>query len=303
MERSNKIVSMQQHAGLKAVWVSLISNLLLTLLKLAVGFLSGSNVLIADGIHNAGDVIATFAALSSAMVSKKPADEDHPYGHGKAEVVASGIVSVILIIAAVLMVVKSIEAFFAPPSRTSLMALAAALLSFVWKQWLYVYCIRLGRQLTSKSLIATAKDHLADVYASIAAVLGIGAAWIGDLYGLPFAPYGDPIAGIIVSYFVLKLAYGMGREAIDILMEKTISAEQLDDIRNIIGNVPRVMRIDRLRARDHGHYTIVDVRVSIPSGMTIQEGHDIGRLIKKTIMEAHSDVEEVLVHLNPWYPE
>lgn len=293
----------QQHDGLRAVWVSLISNVLLTLLKLAVGLLTGSNVLVADGMHNAGDVIATFAALSSAMVSKKPADEDHPYGHGKAEVVASGIVSVILIIAALLMVVKSVEAFFEPPGRTNLIALAAAALSFVWKQWLYVYCIRLGRKLNSKSLIATAQDHLADVYASIAAVIGIGTAWIGDMYHLPFAPYGDPIAGIVVSYFVLKLAYHMGREAIDILMERTIPAEQLDDIRQLVGDVPRVMRVDRLRARDLGHYTIVDVRVSVPSGLTIQEGHDIGRLIKATIMDAHGEVEEVLVHLNPWYPE
>ncbi|MET3292150.1 cation transporter [Brevibacillus fluminis] len=294
---------MQNSKSVVALWISLFSNIVLTAVKIIVGYLFNSQVLIADGIHNAGDVIATFAALTSSMVSKKPADEDHPYGHGKAEVIASAIVSIILVLAALVMVYKSIEALFEPAAEASLIALYAAFISLVWKQVLYVYCIRLGKAHNSKSLIATANDHLADVYASIAAVVGIGATLIGEHYGIPFTEYGDPIAGIIVSYFVVKLAYEMGKESIGILMEKNLPEDQLLHFKHIVSSIPQVKRIDRIRAREHGHYVIVDIRVSVPNELTVKEGHDISRLIKKSIMNEHQEVEEVLVHLNPWFAE
>ncbi|AHD05688.1 cation diffusion facilitator family transporter [Paenibacillus larvae] len=294
---------MNNLSSLLALWISLISNVVLTALKIVVGYLFNSQVLIADGIHNAGDVIATFAALTSSMVSKKPADADHPYGHGKAEVIASAIVAIILAMAAVLMVFKSVEVLFEPAAEASIIALIAAFISLIWKQGLYIYCIRLGKTQRSKSLTATANDHLADVYASTAAVAGIGATLIGERYGIPFTQYGDPIAGMIVSYFVLKLAYEMGKESIGILMEKNLPSEQLIQLEDIVRSIPQVKRIDRIRAREHGHYILVDIRVSISNDLTIQEGHDISRLIKNSIKNQIQDVEEVMVHLNPWYEE
>lgn len=289
-------------ASMLAVWISLISNIALTVMKLLVGFLFGSPVLIADGVHNAGDVIATAAALSSMRISKLPADDDHPYGHGKAEVLGSGIVAIILGLAAIYIGYHAVLAFFHEPAESSWIALIAAAISLIWKQLLYVYTMKLGRQTNSKGLIATAYDHLADVYASIAAVIGIALALIGDRYDIPLLGYGDPAAGIIVSILVLKLAVHMAQEAIDILMEKTVSQEQLAEYTELVRSVPQVMRIDRLRAREHGHYILVDVRVSIPAELSIQEGHDISRSIKKAIMDRCQDVDEVLIHLNPWYP-
>jgi len=292
---------MTNRSSLIALWISLISNLLLTAIKILVGIFFNSQVLVADGIHNAGDVIATFAALTSSMVSKKPADEDHPYGHGKAEVVASGIVAVILALAALFMVFKSVQALLEPASGASIIALVAACVSYAWKQGLYVYCMRLGKEQNSKSLLATANDHLADVYASIAAVIGIGVALIGDRFGLPFTQYGDPIAGIIVSYLVMKLAYEMGKESIGVLMEQSLPVAEIRKLEDIVQSIPEVKRIDRIRAREHGHYVIVDVRVSISNELTIKEGHDISRLIRDSIKNRREDVEEVLVHVNPWY--
>lgn len=289
------------NASMIAVWISLLSNVALTVLKLVVGLLAGSQVLIADGVHNAGDVIATAAALSAMRISKRPADDDHPYGHGKAEVLGSGIVAVILVLAALYIGYHAVLAFFHEPGQASLLALAAALVSVIWKQALYTYTIRIGRKENSKGLIATAYDHLADVYASIAAVIGIGLALIGDYYDIHLLAYGDPAAGIIVSILVLKLAWHMAQEAIDILMEKTVSEEKLSEYRSLVTSIPQVKRIDRIRAREHGHYILVDVRVSIPGELSIQQGHDISRSIKKAIMERHREVDEVLIHLNPWY--
>ncbi|WNQ11267.1 cation diffusion facilitator family transporter [Paenibacillus aurantius] len=284
-----------------AIWISLISNVALTVIKLAVGVLFKSQVLIADGIHNAGDVIATGAALSSMRVSKIPPDEDHPYGHGKAENVGAGVVAIILGLAALYMGYHSVLVLFEPPHAASVTALIAAFVSLVWKQGLYVYTMRIGKATNSKGLQATAYDHLADVYASLAAVVGIGLALVGDYLNISFLAYGDPVAGIIVAILILKLAVHMGREAVDVLMEKTIDLDQIRSYSELTLSIPSVKRIDRIRAREHGHYVIIDLRVSVPAELSIQEGHDISRQIKNTIQDRYSNVGEVLVHLNPWY--
>ncbi|GIP31072.1 putative transporter YdfM [Paenibacillus sp. J2TS4] len=285
-----------------AAWISLISNALLTVIKLVIGWMFHSQVLIADGIHNAGDLIASAAALGSMRIANRPADEDHPYGHGKAEVIGAGLIALILAAAAIWIGYHSFEALFAPPAGGAhWIALAAAVVSLVWKQLLYLYTIKLGRRINSKGLIATAYDHLADVYASIAAVIGIGLVMMGQVYGISWLGYGDPMAGIIVSLLVLKLAWSMGREAIDILMEKAVDPAKLEKFVTIVQRFPEVKRIDRIRAREHGHYILVDLRIGVPGHMTVQQGHDLSRFIKHSIMEAHPEVDEVLVHLNPWY--
>lgn len=292
---------MNTRAPILAGWISLISNIVLTILKIVVGTIFHSPVLLADGYHNAGDVVASAAALTSMRISQRPADEDHPYGHGKAEVISSAIVAIILGLAAIYIAFESVSAFFKAPEKASWIAFFTAVISLVWKQGLYMYTIRIGRRVNSKGLIATAYDHLADVYASLAAVIGIGLALAGDFYDIHFFSYGDPIAGIIVTILVFKLAYEMGREALDTLMEKSVSVERLDSFTALILTIPEVKRIDRLRAREHGHYVLVDLRVGVPGELTVQEGHDIIRKIKNTIMETHHDVDEVLIHLNPWY--
>ena len=293
--------SKNSNAAMIAGWISLISNIVLTILKITVGILFKSPVLLADGYHNAGDVIASGAALTSMRISKRPADKNHPYGHGKAEVISSAIVGIILVMAAFYIAYESIKALYHEPEKVSLIAFITAIISFVWKQLLYVYTMRIGKRTNSKGLIATAYDHLADVYCSLAAVLGIGLTFVGEIYNVHILTYGDPIAGIIVTILVFKLAYGMIFEAGATLMEKSVSQDILDDYKNLISTIPEVKRIDRLRAREHGHYVLVDLRVGVPGELTIQEGHDIIRKIKNTIMESHHDVEEVLVHLNPWY--
>jgi cation diffusion facilitator family transporter len=293
--------ALQKAASMMAIWISLVSNLALTAIKIIVGFLFNSQVLIADGIHNAGDVIAAATAYSSMRVSAKPADKDHPYGHGKAEVLGAFIVAIILGAAALYIGYHSIKALFEPAGKAHFIAFTAAVISLVWKQILYVYTMRIGRLNQSKGLIATAYDHLADVYASLAASLGIGLAMLGEYFQLAYLSYGDPLAGIIVSLLVIKLAFEMGKESFGILMEKNVSEKKMEAYAALICTVPEVKRIDRLRAREHGHYILVDVRVGVPGNLTIQEGHDIARHIKHKIMDSHSDVDEVLIHINPWY--
>jgi cation diffusion facilitator family transporter len=284
-----------------AVWLSIVSNMFLTLIKLLVGSLFNSPVILADGIHNAGDIIASVAAYTSMSISKKPADSDHPYGHGKAEVLCSMFVSFILIIASFYIAYEAIQSFYKPPHTASIIALITAFISLFIKQILYMYTIKIAQKHNSKALISTAYDHLADVYASIASLLGIGLTFVGEYYHISILTYGDPFASIVVSVLILKMVFHMSKEAIDVLMDKIVDQEKIKDYHSLILSILEVKRIDRLRAREHGHYILVDVRVSIPAHFNVQEGHDISRKIKETIMEQHSDVDEVLVHLNPWY--
>ena len=279
------------------------SNIVLTVLKLIVGFVFKSPVLLADGFHNAGDVVASAAALTSMRISKRPADEDHPYGHGKAEVIGSSIVAIILGLASIYIAFEAVMALFEHPATASKIALLTAILSLVWKYVLYIYTMRVGKEENSKGLIATAYDHLADVYASLAAVVGIGLALIGDAFALPLLAYGDPIAGIVVSVLVFRIAAEIGKESVDILMEKSVSDERLAAFEELIRLMPEVKRIDRLRAREHGHYVLVDIRIGVSGELTIQEGHIISSRLRNLIMENNEDVDEVLIHLNPWYPE
>jgi len=292
----------EKNQSIFAAWISLISNVLLTIIKIVVGLLFKSPVLIADGVHNAGDVIASAAALGSMRISSRPPDEDHPYGHGKAEVIGASVVATILLLAALYVGYHSIVALFEPMPEAHIVALIAAVVSLIWKLWLYVYTIGIGRRVNSKGLIATAQDHLADVYASGAAVIGIGLGLLGQSLNMPMLSYADPIAGIIVAVLVLKLAADMARESIDILMEKAIGTEELAALESIVRGVEEVKRIDRIRAREHGQYIIIDLRVGVDGQMTIQQGHDVIRKIKKAILSTHPNVSEVMIHLNPWYP-
>ncbi|WP_027724565.1 cation diffusion facilitator family transporter [Tuberibacillus calidus] len=292
----------QKKHGWLAAWISLISNFILTVVKVVVGSLFSSTALIADGVHNGGDFIASIATISSMKLANQPADKEHPYGHGKAEDIATGIVSLILAFAGIYLIYESMVALFHPASEASLWALSAALVSLLWKLGLYLYTIRVGKRLDSKSLIATAYDHLADVWASLAAVIGIGFAKVGDVFDLSYAVYGDPIAGIIVSLLILKVAYEMGIQAINVLMESSVSEEKQKFYQDLILSFPEVKRIDLLRAREHGNYILIDIRIGVRGDMTIQEGHDITRKIRDAIKKEDPKVEEVLIHLNPWYP-
>lgn len=292
----------QKKHGWLAAWISLISNFILTVVKVVVGSLFSSTALIADGVHNGGDFIASIATISSMKLANQPADKEHPYGHGKAEDIATGIVSLILAFAGIYLIYESMVALFHPASEASLWALSAALISLLWKLGLYLYTIRVGKRLDSKSLIATAYDHLADVWASLAAVIGIGFAKVGDVFDLSYAVYGDPIAGIIVSLLILKVAYEMGIQAINVLMESSVSEEKQKFYQDLILSFPEVKRIDLLRAREHGNYILIDIRIGVRGDMTIQEGHDITRKIRDAIKKEDPKVEEVLIHLNPWYP-
>jgi cation diffusion facilitator family transporter len=290
-------------------WVSTILNVFLMVIKGGIGIWAGSDALFADGVHSATDSLASMAVLGAVVVSNRPADEDHPYGHGKAEVIASALVAVILALAGLDVLYSSGRSIFEKHTSAEttwnleLLALYAAIFSLIVKELLYRYTIRSARQLDSQALWALAEDHRSDVWASLAAAVGIGLTIYGLVSGIHWLTYADPVAGILVGFLILHMAYSMGYAAVQTLMERNADPEFMKSLEDCIWSVEGVQRIDRIRAREHGHYILVDIRISVYGTLTVQEGHDLSRKVKHTIMEKHPRVQEVLIHLNPYYED
>ncbi|MCB5237913.1 cation diffusion facilitator family transporter [Niallia alba] len=287
----------------RVAWISVISNIVLTLGKLIVGWMGNSNAVFADGIHSAADVFASIIVLVVIRIANKPADQEHPYGHGKAEIIVSGIVGMILLGVAIYLVYEAIIGFFHPITTPSMITMWVAVISYVSKVLLYRYSKKIANEQSSKAIEAIAYDHKADIVASIAAAIGVLLSILGENLTINALLYGDKVATIIVAYLIFKIAKEMVSEAFDILLERNIDLEILTEYREMIASFSEVKRIDRLRAREHGHYILVDLRISIDYDKTIKEGHDLSRQIKKKLMKKHDNINEVLIHLNPYFKE
>lgn len=296
-------MSARESLAKKVAWISVISNIILTIGKLVIGWFGNSDAVFADGIHSAADVFASVIVLLVIKVANKPADEEHPYGHGKAEIIVSGIVGLVLFIVSLYVVYEAIVGFFHPITTPNILAMWIAIISYGTKEYLYRYSMKIAKEQKSKAIEAIAYDHKADIVASIAAAIGVILSIVGDKMDIHFLLYGDKVASIIVAYLIFKIAREMLREAFDILLERNIDLEILTEYRQIIASFPQVRRIDRLRAREHGHYVLVDLRISIDYYKTIKEGHDLSREIKQKLMQKYDNIDEVLIHLNPYFSE
>lgn len=275
----------------------------MTIGKVVVGWYGKSDAVFADGIHSAADVFASVIVLSVINLANKPADKEHPYGHGKAEVIVSGVVGIILLLVSFYVLYEAISGFFHPFVSPSILTMWVALFSYVTKEILFRYSFQIAKRHQSKAIKAIALDHKADIVASIAAAIGVVISIVGEKLHLQTLLYGDKIASIVVAYLIFKIAIEMLRESFDILLERNIDSEILEEYVSIISAFPSVKRIDKIRAREHGHYVLVDIRISIDHEKTIKEGHDLSREIKHALLEKHKNISEVLIHLNPYYPE
>ncbi|MDN3019239.1 cation diffusion facilitator family transporter [Paenibacillus sp. BSR1-1] len=287
----------------KVAWISVISNIVLTLGKIIIGLYGNSDAVFADGIHSAADVFASIIVLLVIKIANKPADKEHPYGHGKAEVIVSGIVGILLFLVSIYVVYEGISGFFHKVESPSLLAMWVALFSYIMKIILYRSSLKAAKQHNSKAIEAIAFDHKADIVASIAAAIGVLISILGERFDLHLLLYGDKAASIFVAYLIFKISKEMLTEAFDILLERNISTETIQEYTKIINDFPDVRRIDRIRAREHGHYILVDLRISIDYYKTIKEGHDLAKSIKQKLMKSYDNIDEVLIHLNPYFPE
>ncbi|UGB29641.1 cation diffusion facilitator family transporter [Metabacillus sp. B2-18] len=285
-----------------AAMIGVVGNIVLAIVKGAVGVIAESRALVADAVHSASDVAGSLAVFIGVRAAKQPPDEDHPYGHGKAESIAAIIVAVLLFLVGLEIGKSSFESFFEEIEAPKPLAIYAVILSIVVKEWMFRYKFRLGKRIKSDAIIVNAYEHRSDVYSSIAALAGIGAAIIGQKMGIDWLVYADPVAGLFVAILVIKMAWKLGAESIHTTLDHVLHDEDVVDLKDTVSKISEVKKIDELHAREHGHYVIVDIKVSVDPHITVEEGHNIGKLVKEKLMSEHEHVQNVMVHINPYSP-
>lgn len=281
-------------AGRLATWVGIIANVLLALFKGAVGVISGSIALIADAFHSMSDVMSSLVVLGGLKYSQMPADANHHYGHAKAESIAAKIVAIMLMAAAcgiawtAFQVIQQTEIHI--PTTA---ALWAAALSIVVKEAMYHYTIRVGRRINSVAVKADAWHHRSDALSSIAALVGIG----GALLGYPFL---DPVAGLVVALMIAWAAVSIYWSAVKDLMDQAPRQEMITDIKKTTAAIPGIMEVQEVKGRLHGPVVYIDMKISVPRDITVEQGHRLADQAKQIIITQHPEVEEVLIHVNPY---
>ncbi|MFC3883053.1 cation diffusion facilitator family transporter [Bacillus songklensis] len=297
MEKNERFKKAQQ-----AAIVGMAGNIVLAIVKWIFGTLANSRALMADALNSASDVAGSIVVYIGVRVAKRPPDEDHPYGHGKAESIAAIIVAVLLVMVGIEIFTSSIKAFSQPIAPPKIWAVAAIIFSILVKEALFRYTYQLGKKIKSDALLVSAYDHRTDVLSSIAALIGILCSIIGEKIGVGWLVYADPVAGLFVSFLVLKTAWQFGSEAFHNTLDHVRHEEETAHLKEIAVSVPGVKKLTSLHAREHGHYVIIDLKISVDPSITVEEGHLIGKKVKKRLME-EPNIQDVFVHINPYSGE
>ena len=284
----------ERHAMTQRVtWVSVLVNILLTGAQVVAGIIAHSQGLIADGLHSLSDLVCDFLVLFAAHHSKDPADASHPYGHGRIETAASFALGAILaltgggIIWSAGVKLQSLE--YLPPVAP--MALWTAILALAAKEGLFRYMLRVGESLRSPMLISNAWHARSDAASSLVVAVGIA----GNLLGYTFA---DSVAAVIVGFMIVRMGTVFAWEAVQELIDTGLSIEEVDSIRQVIVDTPGVSSLHELRTRRMAHRSLVDAHVCVDPRVSVSEGHRIAEMTRKRVLESHSAVADVLVHVD-----
>lgn len=276
--------------GEKGAWLSIITYLVLAVVKLVVADIGNSDALRADGLNNATDVIAAVAVLIGLKISRKPPDEDHHYGHYRAETIASLFAAFIMVLIGIQVIISSFQQVASleavkPDMLTAWVAIGSAIIMF----FVYMYNLKLAKKVQSGALYAAAQDNRSDALVSIGAFIGI----IGAQFGLFWL---DPLAGLVVGIIICKTAWDIFKDATHTLTDG-FDEKQIEEIRASITKDPDVKKVVDVKGRVHGNQSVVDITILVDPQLNVQESHDITDRIenflatKHTIMYAHIHIE------------
>jgi cation diffusion facilitator family transporter len=275
-----------------AIWGAVI-NVVLTAIKGIAGVVGGSSAMVADAMHSASDIVSSAVVYVSLKIAKKPADEDHPFGHGKAEAVSTSIVGLMLIAAGIEIILSAYHAISSGSLKApGYIALYAAILSIVVKEALYRVTYNAGKRINSPSTMANALHHRSDAFSSIATLVGIGGAILGY-------PIMDPLAGAIVALFILKMGYDIIIEAVNQIMDKSPKKDKIALIKEAILNTPGVESTHDIRVRQSGPFYLVDLDICVDKNLSLDKAHEIGDITRNNVFQSVDKILEVRVHIDP----
>ena len=284
----------------RATLLGMFVNMALFAFKLVAGIVGRSGAMVADAIHSASDFATDIVVLAFVRISAKPRDDDHKWGHGKYETLASLIIGVALFAVGADILIESAEKIVAVVQgevlpRPGVIAIIAAAVSIVAKEALYQYTVRVGRQTDSPSVVANAWHHRSDALSSIGALLGIGAAYfLGEKWRIA-----DPIAAIVVAALIIKVAIELCRNALAELLEKSLSKEVEEEILAIISSTPNVYKPHNLRTRRIGSNIAIEVHIRVDGSMSVDASHEISRQIERALRNRFGKQTAVAIHIEP----
>ena len=277
-----------------------IVNVFLLLIKLAAGLLGHSSAMVADAIHSLSDFLTDIVVILFVHWSGKPADEDHDYGHGKYETIATSLIGMALLIVAIGLGWNSMQTMWQwftgytlPLPKT--IALWTALISIVLKEWIFRITRRVARLTDSQALEANAWHHRSDALSSIAALAGIGGA---ILLGGQWAVL-DAVAALAVSIYIAVMAIRLIRQSYGELLEESLPAETERHIREIVYGDNHVNDVHNLYTRRIGSSIAIEMHLRLPGSMSLKEAHDHVSAIEHRLIETYGDNTHIMIHIEP----
>ena len=280
--------------GRKAFLIAVIGNLFLTVFNIAVGIMAGSYALISEGAHTISDLITSVIAYMGFKIANKPADNEHPYGHGRAEAVAGLVIVVFLAIVAYQIVSGAIGRLFfggnlaIPDPIAIAMAIAGIIINFVMSQGI----INLGKKANSPAIVADGKHQRVDIFSSIAILLGVFVAQ----YGYPQL---DPFIALVIALLIAKTAYDIGKENIDAIMGKVPSEDFVNEIIEVSNSVGHVIGTHNVKVNYLGSYATVSLHIEVPPEMTVKESHKVVHSVQNKLIDEIDVIRGVVVHACP----
>ena len=290
----------EKRATTQMAVVGISGNVFLAAFKLVAGLLGHSAAMISDSVHTLSDVFATVIAFIGVSISKKSADEKHPYGHERMECVASWVLATILLITGVGIGYKCIKAIvdgsFRNMQQPGLLPVIAAAVSILVKEAMFWYTMYYARKLKSSAFKADAWHHRSDALSSVGALVGI----IGARHGFPVL---DQIAGIIICVMILSVAIGIFRDAVEKMLDTSCDPRFENELKEFVidfsKNVGREIGVDLLRTRKFGERIYVEMEINLDGNMPLSQAHEIAEKLHEGIEEKFEDVKHVMIHINP----
>jgi len=283
-------------SGIRATILGIIANSILAIIKILTGIVGASYALIADGIESTMDVITSIVVWGGLRMSANPPDENHPYGHGKAESIAGLFVSMALFAAALIIAVKSVKQIITPHNNPEWFTLVVLVFVILIKEILFRYIIRIGDSINSTALIGDAWHHRCDALTSAAALVGISIALVG---GERFNS-ADGWAALFACTLIAYNGVSLFKTALNEIMDGTVPQKIIDDTRRIAGQIEEVIDIGECRIRKSGVHLLVDIHVQVDGNMNVVEGHDIAHRVRDELIKEELNIKDVIVHIEPY---
>ncbi len=281
--------------GLVAAGIGMAVNIVLAIVKIVTGVVGNSYALIADGIESTSDIVSSLVVWTGLKISSQPVDEDHPYGHGKAESIAGVIVALALLAAAAFIAIQSVREIVTPHHSPAWFTLLVLVLVIVTKETLFRFVFKVGEDLTSIAVMGDAWHHRSDAITSAAVFVGISIALIGGK-GYESA---DDWAALLACAVIVFNGYRIFRAAIGEIMDAAVPEPIQREIREIASSVPGVVRIEKCRIRKSGLGLFVEIHVEVDGNLTVRHGHEIAHKVSDRLKESSLSVLDVVAHVEP----